>query len=70
MQRSADVGDGKTLDDVIDVLLQCAKDGQSWAVQELFNRVEGKVAQPIAGDDDLDPVTVRTIVTGVPRDGD
>lgn len=38
------------------------------AAEALLSRGWGRPTQPIAGDDDMDPVSV--IVTGVPRDGD
>ncbi len=38
------------------------------AASELLSRGWGKSTQPIAGDDEMDPV--RMIVTGVPRAGD
>src|SRR5262249_44260381 len=34
------------------------------------DRMEGRVPQAITGDADSDPITVRTIVTGVKREGD
>lgn len=37
------------------------------AANSLLDRGWGKPTQPIAGDDDADPVTVRQIITGVPR---
>ena len=40
------------------------------AAEVLMDRGWGKPSQHIAGDDDADPVTVRTIVTGVPRETD
>jgi hypothetical protein len=40
------------------------------AAQYLLDRGWGKAPQAIGGDDSLDPITVRTIVTGVPRSGD
>ncbi len=40
------------------------------AAQALLDRGWGKAAQVIAGDDELDAVTVRQIVTGVPRASD
>jgi hypothetical protein len=40
------------------------------AIKELADRLDGKVPQIVAGDDEADPITLRTIVTGVPRKGD
>ncbi len=38
------------------------------AAEALLSRGWGRPTQPIAGDDDMDPI--KMIVTGVPRDGD
>lgn len=43
-------------------LIECAKDGESWAQQLIFDRIDGKVPQPIVGDDDEPPITVREIL--------
>jgi hypothetical protein len=40
------------------------------AATALLNRGWGLPAQAIGGDDSMDAITVRTIVTGVPRSGD
>lgn len=40
------------------------------AINAIADRTDGKVAQAIIGDDKADPVSVRTIITGVPRAGD
>lgn len=40
------------------------------ASKEVGDRLDGKPAQAIVGDDDADPISVRTIVTGVPRAAD
>jgi hypothetical protein len=45
--------------------------GQETAAgKEIADRLDGKVAQAIVGDDEADPITLRTIVTGVPRGTD
>jgi hypothetical protein len=46
--------------------------GEMSATREIADRFDGKPAQAVVGDDDADPISVRTIVTGVPRkvDGD
>jgi hypothetical protein len=49
-------------------LVKKAKDGDVQAIKELADRLDGKVTQPIGGDDDLPPV--KMIITGVPRAGD
>lgn len=40
------------------------------AVGQLLDRGWGKPTQPIAGDDDHDAISVREIITGVPRAGE
>lgn len=40
------------------------------AAKEIGDRLDGKPAQAIIGDDSEDPISVRTIVTGVPRASD
>lgn len=54
------------LDKLADQLVQAAVKGEQWAMLEVGNRLDGKPAQIIAGDDDLPPVGIaqieRTIV--------
>ena len=33
--------------------------GEGWAFKELLDRVDGKVPQPIVGDDDEAPISIR-----------
>lgn len=40
------------------------------AAFQIRDTLDGRPAQAIIGDDSEDPVSVRTIVTGVPRAGD
>lgn len=70
IKRAEDVGDKRKLDEIAWKVLGQAAEGDMQAVKEIADRLDGKVPQTIAGDDELDPVTVRTIVTGVPRAGD
>lgn len=50
-------GDGrKIIDDAADSLVAQALLGDVPALKELGDRVEGKVAQPIGGTDDLPPI--------------
>lgn len=44
--------------------------GEVPSIKELADRLDGKVPQAVVGDDGEDPVTVRTIVTGVRRKDD
>lgn len=70
LARAKDVGDRRELDQLAWTLLAKAADGDISALQEVANRLDGRVPQPVVGDDDADPVTVRTIVTGVARNDD
>ncbi len=63
-------GDFKRLRRIAVALLEKAESGDVQAIKEIGDRLDGKVAQAIIGDDSEDPVSVRTIVTGVPRAGD
>src|SRR5262249_37845810 len=44
--------------------------GDVHAIREVGDRMDGRVPQAVTGDADGDPITVRTIVTGVKREGD
>jgi hypothetical protein len=45
--------------------------GNVQALKEIGDRIDGKVPQAlIGGDDDDNPITLKTIITGVPRAGD
>jgi hypothetical protein len=45
---------------VVKKLLTCAKAGEAWAMQMVFERVDGKLPQPIVGQDD-GPLTVQVV---------
>lgn len=65
--------DHKALRLVARKLIQCAQDGDGWAVKELLDRTDGKVPQGIigGGEDDapfLVSVIERRIVRANPRD--
>jgi molecular chaperone GrpE (heat shock protein) len=62
--------DPQALEKLADKLLSAVDTGDVSAMKEFGDRVDGKVPQAIVGDDDQDPVTVRQIVTGVPRASD
>lgn len=70
LRRAEDIGDRRQLDQLAWTILGKAADGDISALQEVANRLDGRVPQPVVGDDDSDPVSVRTIITGVARDGD
>lgn len=62
--------DPLAMEKLADRLLAKVDEGDVTAMKEFGDRVDGKVAQAIIGDDEADPVSVRTIITGVPRAGD
>lgn len=49
------------LDKLADQLVLAAANGEQWALKEVGERLDGKPAQIIAGDDDLPPVQVEKI---------
>lgn len=50
------------LDLVANRLIQAALDGDTWALGEIGNRLEGKPVQIIAGDDELPPVKMEGFI--------
>jgi hypothetical protein len=59
-----EIADGKALRRVAAALIREAQDGDVNAVKELANRLDGRVAQELAGSEKQ---PLRVIVTGVPR---
>jgi hypothetical protein len=60
----------KILAALAEATVTAALGGDIQAVKEIADRLDGKPKQPVVGDDEDDPITVRTIITGVPRAGD
>ena len=58
------------LDKLAEALIAKAKTGDVAALREVSDRLDGRVAQAVVGDDGSEPITLRTIVTGVMRAGD
>lgn len=58
MQIAAAGEDQKALRDVAQGLLDKAKAGDVQAIKEIADRLDGKVTQPIGGDDEFDPISV------------
>jgi hypothetical protein len=55
--------DPKRLETIVEKLVSLAELGESWAVKELIDRVDGKAPQPVVGgDDDDNPITVKEII--------
>lgn len=65
LDRAIAQDDGKRLRGAAEKLLDLAEQGESWAVKELADRLDGKPAQTIAGDPE-NPVAI-TVATGVPH---
>lgn len=55
------------LDRLADQLVSAAEKGEQWALLEVGNRLDGKPAQVIIGDDDADPVSIRKIEREIVR---
>jgi hypothetical protein len=53
--------DHRALREVARKLLDMARDGDMQAIKELADRVDGRVTQPIGGDDDAPPIKVSRI---------
>jgi hypothetical protein len=70
MEIAAAGEDHKALREVARALLTKAASGDVHAIREIGDRMDGKVAQALVGDDGSAPITLRTIVTGVRRPGD
>ena len=58
------------LDKLAEALIAQAKTGDVAALREVSDRLDGRVPQAVVGDDGSEPITLRTIVTGVIRPGD
>jgi hypothetical protein len=55
--------DPKRIEAVVEKLISLAELGESWAVKELIDRVDGKAPQPVVGgDDDDNPISIKEIV--------
>jgi molecular chaperone GrpE (heat shock protein) len=60
--------DPQALEKLADALLRRVAEGDVAAIKEVGDRLDGKVTQLIAGDENHAPLAI--IVTGVPRAGD
>lgn len=79
MLRIAVMADGNKkgepkLREIAEKLVEEAIKGESWAIQQVADRLDGKPAQAIVGDDEADPIRMvteirRTIVDPRPRNG-
>ena len=70
--RALEIADNnpKKLDELARALVAKAKTGDVAALREVSDRLDGKVPQAVVGDSGSEPITLRTIVTGVRRAGD
>ena len=60
--QSPDVAQGQALFRIAERVVEEALNGSKDAWQEIGNRLDGKPAQVIIGDDDEAPVTIREII--------
>lgn len=59
------------LREVAEMLVDQALAGEGWAIKEIGDRIDGKVAQAIVGDEDGDPINlVHLIERRIVRPGD
>src|SRR5262249_14045214 len=70
MEIAAAGDNHKALRKVARALLAKAAAGDVHAIREVGDRMDGRVPQAITGDAGSDPITVRTTMTGVKREGD
>jgi len=45
-------------------LIESAKAGESWAMQLIHDRVDGKLPQPLVGGDDTEDAPLRLLING------
>lgn len=43
-------------------LIDAAKNGESWAQSLIWDRLDGKVPQPLVGDDEEAPITLKGVI--------
>ena len=72
MVRALEIADDnpEKLDELARALIAKAKTGDVAALREVSDRLDGRVPQAVVGDSGSEPITLRTIVTGVRRAGD
>lgn len=58
IKEASDKGGGTKLRDVADALINKAIDGDVQAIKEIADRLDGKVAQAVVGDEDGGPLQV------------
>lgn len=62
-RRSASRADGiKEIDALADKLLELVATGDLPALREFGDRMDGKPAQAIVGDDEMDPISIKEIL--------
>lgn len=61
MQLAAAGGDQKALRAIADTMIALAQTGDMQAIKEIGDRLDGKVAQAIVGDDEHDPIGLALI---------
>lgn len=69
LTRAIKQDDGKRIRATAEKLLDLAAEGQAWAVKELADRVDGKVAQQVIGSGSEGEFITKMIVEFVEADG-
>jgi hypothetical protein len=59
-RRSGNVSAG--LEKVAEKLLDAADAAEQWALREIMDRIDGKPAQAIVGDDEHDAISIKEII--------
>ena len=64
LNRAVLADDGAKLRAAAEALLDAAAEGESWAIDQLANRLDGKPSQAVvvSGDDEAPPVSLRATV--------
>lgn len=61
---------GNKLRGVAEKLVTLALNGEEWAIKEVADRIDGKVAQSVVGDEDGPPVKVHQVIERIIRKPD
>lgn len=59
LEKRSRVSAKEALEELAEKLLNAAENGEAWALKEIGDRLDGRPAQSIGGDDELPPITVK-----------
>ena len=62
--------DQRALRRIMRKLIKQAEEGDKTAISMIWDRLEGKPAQALIGDNEADPINIKRIITGVRRASD